>query len=111
MSELDAHRGVGGHLLHGGHHSGQGSLAIVVPEAEAAGGDSAASLDRGGFGDDQARPGTGQGPQVHVLPGGGDPVDRGIHAHRTDHDAVPEPEIPELERFEEKGRSGSGIGG
>ena len=46
---------------------------------------------------------------MHVLPGGGDAFDRGIHAHRTDHDPVPEPEIPELERFEETGGGGIGI--
>jgi hypothetical protein len=103
MGELDAE-------LHAGHPATnpfddrlQRALVVVAVEARAALGDAALALDMRGLEAQQAGTRHRQHAVVHLVPGLGAAVDRGVLAHRRDDDPVGQGDAAQLDGREQLG--------
>src|ERR1700733_9463869 len=81
----------------GSQDPGQTSLGRVVVKPKAAMADSAAALCCRGFKNDEAGPGNRQLHQVHQMPIAGATIISAVLAHRRDHDAIWEPDRPDVD--------------
>ena len=81
----------------------QGLDLAVLPQAEIGGADAPARVDRRALGEDQAGAAQRELSEVNEMPGRGVTGVGGMLAHRRDHDAVLQLQVPKLERLEEDG--------